>query len=78
MSALIPIWRIALPRHYLIVDPVSTMLTFERTVLLLDDGSIQIRVLVVNTDPTRALAGRVDAPGHNSHGKNAMSAGLGQ
>ncbi len=47
------------PATLLIVDPVSTMLTFERTVLPLDDGSIQIRVLVVNMDPTRALAGRV-------------------
>ena len=47
------------PATLLIVDPVSTILTFERTVLPLDDGTVQIRVLVVNTDPTRALAGRV-------------------
>jgi hypothetical protein len=46
------------PATLLIVDPVSTMLTFERTVLLLDSGIIQIRILVVNSDPTRAPAGR--------------------
>jgi hypothetical protein len=47
------------PDTYLVVDPVSAIVTFTRTVSVQDDCSTQIRLAITNTDPTRFGANRV-------------------
>jgi hypothetical protein len=48
------------PQTYLAVDPVDTIVTFTRTVSVLQDGTIQIKIAVANTDPLRYEATRVE------------------
>jgi hypothetical protein len=47
------------PDTYLIVYPVATIVTFTRTVSVLEEGSVQVRLAIANTDPTRWDADRV-------------------
>jgi uncharacterized repeat protein (TIGR01451 family) len=43
----------------LTVDPVSTIVTFNRTVRLVDDQSMEVRISIANLDPARDTAERV-------------------
>src|SRR5208337_2329605 len=40
----------------LTVDPVSTVLTFSRTVRLVDDQNMEVRISIANLDPARDAA----------------------
>lgn len=48
-----------IPSTYLVVEPVSTIVAFTRTVSVLEGDAVQVRVSVSNTDPTRANATQV-------------------
>jgi hypothetical protein len=48
-----------LPATYLVVEPVSTKVEFVRSMRLSEGGSIHVRVIVRNTDPTASPADNV-------------------
>jgi hypothetical protein len=47
------------PATFCIVDPVSTIVTFDRNLHQLDTQQMEVKIVVANTDPTRAPAARV-------------------
>lgn len=47
------------PQTFFTVDPVSTIVTCKRSVRLMNDQSVQIKIVVANADPTKAPAKRV-------------------